>query len=223
MERTGTSRSCPRKLQDAPARSRRGASSPRFERRQSVFATAGVRFSGRAAETRVARRDAPQLLVRRVRANALEEDTDLGLPPLQVRPQQPRLHVVGELGCGERLAAPAEQERALTAARTEVPHPLGLASRCHKVALAFKGQKVDRHPSRLAARAAAHLEHARAEHAHAEPGEARDDPVEHVAGEPAGAHVAIGHAAHDRTSCPVSSRREKRGASRPGATTWAPC
>lgn len=39
-------------------------------------------------------RDAPQLLVRRVRSDALEEDADLGLPPLHVGPQQLRLPLI---------------------------------------------------------------------------------------------------------------------------------
>src|SRR4029077_8329709 len=161
----------------------------RDEAKASVLAVAQLKDG-------VAWRDAPQLLVRRVRSDALEEDADLGLPPLQVGPQQPRLLVVVELGCGEWIAPPAEQECALTAARTEVPHPLGLASRRHEVTLAFEGQRVDRHAPRLTARAAAHLEHARAEHTNAEPGEGRDDPVEHVPREPAGTQVTIRHAAH---------------------------
>src|SRR6266545_3326109 len=48
-------------------------------------------------ERRVVRRDRPQLFVGGVRADAAEEDADLGLPPFQVRAQHRHLGVIAEL------------------------------------------------------------------------------------------------------------------------------
>ena len=83
---------------------------------------------------RIAGRDAPQLLVRRVCADALEEDADLGLPPLQICPQQPWLLVILELGCGTARggvragACPPRRSRAgsaPTASRPAAPRGSG--------------------------------------------------------------------------------------------------
>jgi ATP-dependent exoDNAse (exonuclease V) beta subunit len=148
-------------------------------------------------EDRVAGRDAPQLVIGRIRANALEEDTDLELPPLQVGAQQWRLLVVDELGRREGLAPAAEEQRSLATRRSEVPHPLRLAAGRYEEAGALERQQVHGRPPGLAARPPAHLEDARAEDADTESRRGRNEPVEHVRGEPAGVQVSVGHDRHD--------------------------
>ena len=139
----------------------------------------------RDPKDRMQRRDPAQVLVWRVGADALEERADLPGPLLQVRAQNRRLLIVGNLGGGE-LLHPAPLSQAALTARPEVAHPLRLAARRHDVALALEPERVHRRAPPLAALAAAHLEDAGAHEAHAEAGQSRDDRVEDVLREPSG-------------------------------------
>src|SRR3954454_9702965 len=129
-----------------------------------------------------------QLLVRRIGPDALEERAHLPGPLLQVGAHQRGLLLVRKLQRRERLGPAALHEPPL-AARPQGAHPVGLAARRDEVQVAGGLERGHRGPAPLAARAAAHLEHARAGEAHAEAGDARDYAVGDVGGEPAGALV----------------------------------
>src|SRR5580692_5171 len=103
----------------------------------------------------VAGGDLEQLLRGRVRADAVEEHPDLELPAPQVRAEQFRLLLVGQLGGGECLDAPTDAQ--LAAARhPQVAHPLGLTARRDEVPPALERERVHRVAAPLAALAAAH-------------------------------------------------------------------
>ena len=76
-------------------------------------------------EHRMVRRDAPDVGFGRRRAHAAEEDTDLGLPALQVRTQDGRLVLVVDLDRPERLDSFADSELAFSR-DAQVAHPLRL-------------------------------------------------------------------------------------------------
>jgi hypothetical protein len=71
----------------------------------------------------VFRRNGADLVIARVWADALEEDPDLCLPPLQVGAQHRYLLVVGELPAAEALGASAHAQFA-SADSAQVAHPL---------------------------------------------------------------------------------------------------
>src|SRR5438270_14091253 len=125
----------------------------------------GARRSARAgadAEHGVLRSYALQLLVGGSRADAFEEDAHLDRPALEVRAQDRHLlALVEHLGCAEALRARADQQAALPA-RAQVAHPLRVPARGDEILLALQAQQVDGRAPRLAARAPAHLQHARA-------------------------------------------------------------
>ena len=125
----------------------------------------------------------------RLRAHAVEEDADLGLPPLQVGPQDRGLVVVGDL---RRRGTPpcASRREALPCLRdAQVADPLRVAPRCDEVAPALEGQQVHRYGSPLAARATAHAQLARTPHAQARAREHGDHRIEDVLREPTRLHV----------------------------------
>src|SRR4029077_15530897 len=142
-------------------------------------------LDGLHPEHRVVGRDAPQLLVRRIGADAPEEHADLELPPPEVVAEDRHLFGVGDLDRLEGLHAAAHDQ--LPSARdADVPHPLRLAARRDEVLRAVAGQQVHGRAAPLARLAPSHAQHPRAPHADAEPREHRDDPVEHVLREPVG-------------------------------------
>jgi hypothetical protein len=55
-------------------------------------------------------RDGAELIIGRVRPGALEEDPDLGLPPLEVGAQDRYFLVVGELPAAEALGVLAQPQ-----------------------------------------------------------------------------------------------------------------
>src|SRR2546422_2973977 len=129
--------------------------------------------------------DPAQLLLARVRPDAVEEDPDLGLPLAQVRAQDRRLlALVDDLDGPEWLRAAAEEQAPLPA-RAEVARPLGVAARRHQIALAFVAEQVYRRAPPLAGAAPAHLEHARAPHAQPKASEPGNGAVDDVLGQPA--------------------------------------
>src|SRR3954451_6020757 len=138
------------------------------------------------------RRDPPQVLLRRVRADSMEERPDLPGPLLQVRAEERQLLLVGELRGGELLGPGALPKPAL-AARPQVAHPLRVAARRHDVAPALEVERIHRSAPPLAALAPAHLQDASAGGTDADPGQPRDDRVEDVLGEPPGTLVVGGH------------------------------
>src|SRR6266545_4382061 len=143
-------------------------------------------------ERGVLARDGTDLLVAGVGPDALEERPDLDLPPLQVRPQHRNLLLVGELPPAERLR-PLADAQFPGAGRPQVAHPLALAARRYEVAVAVMLEQVHRRRPPRPTAAALHRQHARAEQAHAVPGQEGDRAVEDVAGEPAGRAVVSGH------------------------------
>src|ERR1035438_5668305 len=76
---------------------------------------------------RVFRGDGADLIVARVRPGALEEDPDLGLPPLEVGAQDRYFLVVGELSASEALGTLAQPQFA-GAGDPQGAHPLGFAA-----------------------------------------------------------------------------------------------
>src|SRR5437763_373271 len=114
--------------------------------------------AGFLAETegRMVRGDPPELIVARIRADAAEEHPDLSLPTLEVCAQDRGTGVLGDLGRGELLAAPTEQQPA-AAAGAEVADPLGVAAGRDEIPLAVVGEQVDRGAPRLAGLAAGDL------------------------------------------------------------------
>src|ERR1022692_4778129 len=110
-------------------------------------------------EDRVAGCHLQQLGIRRVRADAVEEHSDLELPPLQVSPQNVRLLIVGKLGRREALGAPADPELPAPG-HPQVAHPLGMASRRYQVAVALAGQHVHWRLPPFAAGPAANVQYA---------------------------------------------------------------
>ena len=126
---------------------------------------------GIEAEHRVVRGDAEQRLVGRGGVDAVEELADLDLPagagrrgarrPCRRRPARgPRG------GCGFRPSSRSSRPSLARTLRTHWPWP----ARRHEVLLALVGEEVHGHPARLAGRAAGHLEHPAAPHAHARGG-----------------------------------------------------
>src|SRR4051795_4188782 len=144
-----------------------------------------LRAATRSADPKdgVVGRDAPYLLLRRVRPDPPEELAGLPLPLAQVGAQQVGLLGVLELDGGEVLGAPADVQLA-GAAHAQVPHPLGVPARGDQVAPVLERHQVDRRAARLSGLAAPHLEDARAPPAQAEPRERRAHRIEDVLGEP---------------------------------------
>src|SRR3984885_9364359 len=130
-------------------------------------------------------RGAAQLLSRGVWPNAVEEHTDLKLPALQVGAQDRWLIVIRKLDSGEVLAARTNQQPTLPAG-SQVAHPLRVTARRDEVALTLEGEEIHRRTTRLTGGAPCHLQHARAEQADAQAGQAGHGRIEHSPGEPAG-------------------------------------
>src|SRR6185312_10427244 len=146
-------------------------------------------------ERRVPGRDGADLIVARVRPGALEEDPDLGFPSLEVGAQDGYLLVVGELPAAEGFGVLAHPQ--LTGSGDpQVAHPLGFAARRDEITVPVVVEQIHRRGTPLAARPALHSQDARTEDADALPGQERHQPVEHVAGEPTGRTVIVGHAVH---------------------------
>src|SRR5579864_8248261 len=151
-------------------------------------------------ERRVFGCNGPDLVVARVWPGALEEDPDLCLPPSEVGAQHRYLLIVGELPAAEALRAPPDPQLA-GADGAQVTHPLSLPAGCDEVTAAVVGEQVHRRGPPLSARPALHRQDPRAENADALPGKEGHQLVEHVAREPAGRTVVIGHAASVATRC----------------------
>src|SRR5262245_59030408 len=172
----------------APAGPRR---SPRRPARRPGSRLAGPDRGER--EHGVAGGDADQLLLGRVGRNAVEEDAHLGLPLLEVGPQDGDLLVALHLGGLPLLPALADQGGQPAAGGPGVADPLALAPGRDQVVAVVEREQVDRRPAGLAALAALDLEHPAAPDADAVAGEEGDAPVEDVLGEPAGlAIVGLG-------------------------------
>ena len=96
------------------------------------------------------RRDAGEVGVAGIGADAFEEHAHLGLPPLQVGPEDFDLFVVCQLGCLERLISPSHPQ--LSPARdAQVSHPLGLPPWGYEVMRASEGEQIRRCRPPLAA------------------------------------------------------------------------
>src|SRR6516164_6379578 len=151
---------------------------------------------GEHPEDRVLGGDLAHLRVAGVRAHAFEEHADLGLPALQVGTQDRHLLPVADLERAERLAMAAANQPSL-AADPNVAHPLGVPAGRDQVALAVEDEQVHRRAPPLPRASALDLEHARAPDADPQTREPRDDAVEDVLGEPAGAlEMAVGGRLH---------------------------
>src|SRR4051794_40342114 len=129
------------------------------------------------------RRNRPELVVRRVRSDAAEELADLPLPAREVCAQDGGLVVVGHLYGGEILR-PLTPEQAPLAPDAEVSHPVRVSTRGDEVAIPVQIQRIDRGPMRLAGLSPPDLQHARSREGQTEAGQARDEGIEHVGGEP---------------------------------------
>ena len=87
-------------------------------------------------------RDAAQLFLGRLGADASEEHAGLGLPALEVGPQQLRLLLVGNLRRSERLGPPAQSKLPFPRG-SEISHPLRVPALSDEVATSVVGQDVD--------------------------------------------------------------------------------
>ena len=108
-------------------------------------------------EDGVLRADRAELVVAGVGADTVEEDTDFGLPPLEVGAEDRRLLVVGELVGLELLDLLADAELAF-AGDAEVLHPLRDAARRDQILRVVDREQVHRVRAPLAARATAHAQ-----------------------------------------------------------------
>src|SRR5689334_19950631 len=134
-------------------------------------------------EDRVVQRDPIEVGVRRFGPDSVEELSDFPLPAAQILAQHLSLRVVGDLACAELLPPPPDQEIAFTG-DAQIAHPLRVAAWCDQVAGAVEGQDVHGCPVRPSRLAAAYLEDARSPHADPRAGQAGDEPVEDIPGEP---------------------------------------
>jgi len=83
----------------------------------------------------------PELIIARVCPGALEEDPDLGLPPLEIGAEHRDLLVVSEFPAAEALRVPAHPQFA-GAGDAQVTDPLGFAARGDEVTPAVVGEQV---------------------------------------------------------------------------------
>src|SRR4051812_36820989 len=175
------------------ARSRRGPGTRRWPRRRRARPRArrgGARFLGGSAgpgadsEDRMVRRDRAELVVGGVRSDAPEELADLPLPAREIRAQDGGLVVVGHLSGGEVLP-PLTPEQAPLAPDAEVSHPLRVSTWRDEIAIPLQIQRIDRCAMRVAGLSPPDLQHAGPGEGQAEPGQAGDEGVEHMGGEPA--------------------------------------
>jgi uncharacterized Ntn-hydrolase superfamily protein len=140
--------------------------------------------------------DAAQLRVRRLRADAPEEDPDLELPTPEVVAKDGHLLVVWNLSNLDGLNASTKQKLAFTG-DPDVAHPVRLPSRRDQVLRLAEGQKVHGRASPLARLASPHAQHARTPNTDARPRGQCDEPIEDVLGEPIGSLVVHFHRAYD--------------------------
>src|SRR5580704_750706 len=147
------------------------------------------RRSGRHPEDRVIRRDARELLLRRVRADATEESVDLPRPPLEVGAQDRRLLAVGHFLDAHGLG-PATDGEPPGPARPDVADPLRLPARGDQVAPARELERVDRGPVPRSALAPLHRQDLRSLQPETQAaGEEIDDRIEDLRGEESGPDV----------------------------------
>src|SRR5262249_44764041 len=126
------------------------------------------------------------------RRHAVEEDADLGLPLLEVGPQDRDLLVALHLGGLPLLPALADQGGQTPAGGPGVADPLALAPGRDQVLPVVQDEQVDRRPAGLTALAALALEPPAAPDAGGGAGEEGDAAVEDVPGEPAGLAIVGG-------------------------------
>src|SRR5450432_1543463 len=127
--------------------------------------------------------DAEELVVGRVGAHTAEEDTDFGLPALEIGTQDRGLVGVRQLGRLE-LFRPPPDAKLPSMCDPHVANPLRLTPRRDEVADVVDGQEVHGRGAPLTALAAPHAQLAGAPDADAEPREQRDGRIEDVLGEP---------------------------------------